>query len=448
MTTNAGPARVAVARTIVRGIQFGALCGLAGGPIVVVVVSVLSSMAGGSLDGLVIAFYGLIPAGIVGGVVGAGVGLVGSAVASLALVVARMSRASDRAAATAAAVGAGLGAGAAIAVVGTMYVPSVALVWLLPPVVAAFAARIGWGSAALPLSGSGRERWSWRALLAGFALGVVALVQSLVLLADPYWWSWDGDPHGPRPTAAIVALVIVAPTAAVLLVAGAWLASRLEVAPVATVVLGVALLAMVTAVGASGLVPRQQSDAVAGSPGSAPDNLGAPDYLGSSDGDPAYPDGPDQPDQVDQPDPAEPLTDYGFAAPRSNEATTAFTLDRIVDESQAQIDGTIAAAGPIDDPATPAGTTTFPAGIGGCGNVAGGRVTFEVWFLVDDLEGGFARARDAWVAQGFALDPGSTADRVGVTGGPDSAIDLMTLESKEGTVRFTVQSVCVAGEDY
>jgi hypothetical protein len=72
-----------------------------------------------------------------------------------------------------------------------------------------------------------------------------------------------------------------------------------------------------------------------------------------------------------------------------------------------------------------------------------------VWFLVDDLRGGFARARDAWLAQGFVSDQVSTeAGDVEVVGAPDSPIRRMTLENKEGTVKFTVQSVCVAGQDY
>jgi len=422
------PARIAPARAMVRGVLVGAVCGAVGGPAAVVVFALFSLVFGGAAA-IFFAFYALIPAAVVGGIVGAAVGLAGSAATVVALVLAeRPPGVTPRSRRTAASVGAALGAAAAIVVVVLLLAtvpPTVALV--VAPITAVVAARIASRSIdalVVKPDETARERWSWRVLLAGFVVGVSALLLALVVALDPCWWSWGEDPVGPGPVSALVALIVVASVAGLLLIAGVCVAvDRATVAVAAALVL-VATLFVVGALGVAGLTPQPER----------PDR--------------SYP-----PPSASEPvEPADPESSPSAVAPVAPmpplEASTQFTAADVVAASQAQVDATIAVVGPIDDPAIQAGTTTFPVGMGGCDNLAGGRVTFEVWFLVDDLAGGFTRARDAWVAAGFVLDETNADGRVTVTGTPGSAIDRMALENKEGTVKFTVQSVCVAGEDY
>ncbi|GAB3605033.1 hypothetical protein GCM10027413_04420 [Conyzicola nivalis] len=432
MTITSGPTRVAPSRTLVRGILLGSVCGLAGGSLAVVVGGVMSAFS----SGLYVVFFAAlltIPAAFVGAVVGAGAGLAGAAVAVVVLMAAtRLPRLTARGRKTAASCGAALGSAGAIATAAVLYAPvpglELVLLWIVTPIAGGVAARIAWRNIdalvrdpAVPV----RERWAWRVLLLGFVVGIAALILSIVLLADPFWWSWDGPPRGPELTAALVALVVVAPTAAVLLSVGAWLGARKNAEPpVEAALVLVAVLFILTVFGASGLSPTRDRA----------DSPPTPSHYPASPADPI-------PSETPLPALVEP--------PPPEEASTLFTAADITAASQAQVDGTIAAVGPIDDPVIPAGTTSFPVSIGGCGNLAGGAVMFEVWFLVDDLRGGFARARDAWLAQGFVSDQATTeAGDVEVVGTPDSPIRRMTLENKEGTVKFTVQSVCVAGQDY
>ena len=419
------PARISPSRAMVRGILLGALCGVVGGP-VAVVLYVLFALVFGDAAAVFFAFYALVPAGFVGGVTGAATGLAGSGVAVVALLLVERPPATARSRRTAAAVGAALGSAAAIVVVVTVLAavpPTVALV--VAPIAAVVAARIasrGIDALAVNPRESTRERWSWRVLLAGFVVGETALVLAVVVAFDPYWWSWGEQPAGPGPIAALVSVIVVSAVAAVLLVAGAWLTVEKTSLSAAAALVLVAALFVVGALAVAGLAYR-------------------PERSGASYSQPWMPTGPAEPEPT--PPAVEPV-----APVPPPQASTRFTEADIVAAGQAQVDATIAAVGPIDDPAIPAGTTTFPVGIGGCGNLAGGRVNFEVWFLVDDLAGGFARARDAWTAAGFVPAETGVDGSVEVVGGPDSAIERMTLEDKEGTVKFTVQSVCVAGEDY
>jgi len=420
------PARIAPSRAMVRGILVGALCGAVGGPVAVVAFA-LFSLLFGAVAAIYFAFLALFPAAFVGAAVGSAVGFAGACLAVVTVAgVERRPGASARARRAAASVSAALGSAAAIVIVAALLpdIPStVALV--AAPLTGVVAARIaGRSIAALAAdpNESARERWSWRVLLAGLVVGVAALVLALVLDFDSDWWSWSDEPEGPGPVCALVALIVVALAAIALLIVGACLSvQRSSLSHVAALVLGVTLVFTVM-LAVAGLTPRPER----------------PDRSYSQPLHPYEPAFPEpSPSAVAPVAPLPPL-----------EASTRFSEADIVAAGQAQVDATIAAVGPIDDPAIPAGTTTFPVGIGGCGNLAGGRVNFEVWFLVDDLAGGFARARDAWTAAGFVPAETGVDGSVEVVGGPDSAIDRMTLEDKEGTVKFTVQSVCVAGEDY
>ncbi|WP_411700706.1 hypothetical protein [Conyzicola sp.] len=429
MTTTGDLPRLAPSRTLVRGTLLGAVCGVVGGLLAIVVGAVISAFVG-SLEVLVFALYALIPAAFVGGVVGAAAGFVSAALAVVALeAAARLPRPTERAGRTAASVGAALGSAGALVAVGMLYAPLRDLAWvwvvtlIVAPITAGVAARIAWTSLDEPSADdpvSARERWSWRLLLVGFALGTAAFAQSIVLIADPYWRGWGGQPDSGAPVQGLMALIVVASVAAPLLVVGVRFTPNRTTGTVVAALGVVGALFLAASLGIAGLAPME-------------------DRAGSA---PSFPAEPALPDLQEAP-PAEVVE----PAP-PEEATTLFTLADITAAGQAQVDGTIAVVGPIDDPAIPAGTTTFPVFIGGCGNLAGGAVSFEVWFLVDDLPGGFARVRDEWLAQGFTLDEPKSSAHVVATGGADSAIRGMSLEDKDGTVRFVVQSACVAGDDY
>jgi hypothetical protein len=431
MTMASDLPRIAPSRALVRGILFGSLYGSVGGPLAGIAVAVVWAF---SSDPLTL-FFGMlatIPAAIVGAVVGAGAGLAGAALCIVVLTAAaRLPSVTAGAGKIAASVAAGLGSAGAIAAATLLYRTFLGVellfLWIVVPVAGGLAARSAWrniDSLAAHPAVAARERWAWRVLLAGFTVAIGALVQCIALFADPSWWSWGTEQRDPDLTPALVAIVVVAATAAVLLSVGGWLGARVEARPpVEAALVLVAVLVVAAFVGLAALSPAR-------------DRTALPPYDESA----PYVPAPTEPPPADVPvAPAQP----------PEQASTLFTAADIIAVSQAQVDDTIALVGPIDDPAIPAGTTSFPVSIGGCGNLAGGAVMFEVWFLVDDLRGGFARARDAWLAQGFVSDQASTeAGDVEVVGDTDSAIRRMTLENEEGTVKFTVQSVCVAGQDY
>lgn len=152
--------------------------------------------------------------------------------------------------------------------------------------------------------------------------------------------------------------------------------------------------------------------------------------------------------QPDAPEGAKPGSIAGFAAPRGGTVTDAFTLDQAVAASKQIADLSIAAAGPINDPAIPAGTTSFPVYPVGCGNLDGARVEYEMWFMVDDVPGGIERVRAMWEANGYVLDPTSSEGRYGYTGPATGPVDVVSIENKSGTVKLRVESVCTAGIDY
>jgi MFS family permease len=168
--------------------------------------------------------------------------------------------------------------------------------------------------------------------------------------------------------------------------------------------------------------------------------------------------GPGRPAASRPPAPAEPHPDHpvrdpdaevpdeAFRVPQRETPTTAFTPDQLIAEVQARVDEAMSTVGPVRDEALPPGTTTFPVVVGTCGGVEGTTmVSLDVWFTVADIDAGLERLRALWTAQGYALDPTSSEDRIGFTGTDPAPVLLWTFEDWDGTGRITVHSVCASG---
>jgi hypothetical protein len=165
--------------------------------------------------------------------------------------------------------------------------------------------------------------------------------------------------------------------------------------------------------------------------------VGAPTVTTSQRPQPMYTSLPEVPPMV------APETLDGFTAPRGAGLSTAFTLDQAIAASQEISDLTVAVAGPINDPNIAPGTTSFPVYAVDCLEAPGKQVDHEVWFTVDDVAGGIDRARTLWESKGYTLDPESTPGRYGYIGDPTGAVDLVSIEDMNGTIKLRVASVCV-----
>jgi len=145
---------------------------------------------------------------------------------------------------------------------------------------------------------------------------------------------------------------------------------------------------------------------------------------------------------------AKPGSIAGFAAPRGGVVSEVFTLDQAIAASQQISDLSVQAAGPIDDPDIAPGTTSFPVYPVVCMAVPGGQVDAEVWFRVDDVPAAIERVRALWEANGYTLDPTSSPGRFGYVGPSTGAVDLVSIENKQGVVKLRVASVCTPGTDF
>jgi len=169
--------------------------------------------------------------------------------------------------------------------------------------------------------------------------------------------------------------------------------------------------------------------------------VGAPTITTSQRPQPMYTSQPEVPPMV-APDPVD-----GFTAPRAAELSTTFTLDQAMAASQEISDLTVAVAGPINDPNIAPGTTSFPVYAVDCLQAQGKQVDHEVWFTVDDATGGIERVRAMWESKGYTLDPASTPGRYGYVGDPSGAVDLVSIEDMDGTIRLRVASVCAPADE-
>jgi len=169
--------------------------------------------------------------------------------------------------------------------------------------------------------------------------------------------------------------------------------------------------------------------------------VGAPTITTSQRPQPMYTSQPEVPPMV------APETVDGFTAPRAAELSSVFTLDQAMAASQEISDLTVAVAGPIDDPNIAPGTTSFPVYAVDCLQAQGKQVDHEVWFTVDDATGGIERVRAMWESKGYTLDPASTPGRYGYVGDPSGAVDLVSIEDMDGTIKLRVASVCAPADE-
>lgn len=146
------------------------------------------------------------------------------------------------------------------------------------------------------------------------------------------------------------------------------------------------------------------------------------------------------------PDPVEvepiPL-DPAAGLPDTPELSTAFTKDALMTAMQQLADDSFATAGPINDPAIPAGTQPYAVQSEPCGTT-GVRVTLDAWFATGANAAGIARIKPYWESLGYTAlsEPGHVA-AAGREPLPAQSLDLLQTWDDDD-LRLRLTSVCVA----
>ena len=134
--------------------------------------------------------------------------------------------------------------------------------------------------------------------------------------------------------------------------------------------------------------------------------------------------------------------------------STAFTVTELTTRMQQLVDTSIQAAGPIDDPVIPAGTT-FPVGQNDCtlSGETGVQLGLEVGFDTADDTAGLERVRALWAAEGYELFDNTTnakgeeldpTTRVDARGTDILPAQSLTLRIYDDYLILNVSSLCVA----
>ncbi|HEV7949155.1 MAG TPA: hypothetical protein VGP24_05240 [Glaciihabitans sp.] len=135
--------------------------------------------------------------------------------------------------------------------------------------------------------------------------------------------------------------------------------------------------------------------------------------------------------------------------------STTYSQALLIPLIQGLADRTIAAAGPIDDPAIPAGTTSFPVSVQECANngLPSQTGTLEVGFDTADPVASLDRVRELWSGEGYELyesavnakgDPVDAAATVTARGADPLPASALSLRIYEGFLILRIDGLCSA----